>query len=101
MRYGHGTCAILQHSLNRLKFSTLEYGKVLFQKPQLKSMAYGVYQRIVQCISAVHDNNSRRTEFSVCFTQLPRSQDLLSYIALKHTLYSLTMQLTPTVTELS
>ena len=46
---GTGTCAILQHSLKWLKVErprTLAQVHVPFQKPQLKSMAHGVYPRI-------------------------------------------------------
>ena len=50
MRYGHRTCTILQHLLKRLAPSNvIVHGKAPYQKPRLKSMAHGVYPRIVQC----------------------------------------------------
>ena len=45
MRYGHGTCTILQHSLKWLKvqhpLNVKGHGKVPYQKPQTK--VYGVW----------------------------------------------------------
>ena len=47
MRYGHGTCTILQHLLKGL--TAHEHKRTWqapYQKPQLKSMAHGVHSRI-------------------------------------------------------
>ena len=48
-RYGHGTCTIAQQRSSNI----IGHGKVLYQKPQLKSMAHAVHPYIVQCISAM------------------------------------------------
>ena len=65
MRYEHRTCTILQHLLKCLApLNVKGRGKVLYQKPRLKSMGHGVYPRIVQCISTMCGANSTWMEYN-------------------------------------